>query len=214
MNDMVLMWSPGRKSCQELESRLASVAGFREQQGSIAREMQYLRSERDSAKQEVAELVRAPSMGKAAVQSHAAGWIAAPSGLLISRPPVVVALQSKEHAAAMQQLQATLQQEHKQDTALLVAQHAASLEADLDARAAKVDSVAFERTYRCLPKPAPSCGLSSWEVCAVAEPRPCCPPSQVHQENQCLRAELVVHTEVRTPYVVKQGSILSHSCSF
>jgi hypothetical protein len=47
-------------------------------------------------------------------------------------------MQTKAHAAAMQQLQAALQQEHKQDTALLVAQYAASLEADLDARAAKV----------------------------------------------------------------------------
>lgn len=44
---------------QELEGRLASVAGFREQQGSIAREMQYLRAERDRAKQEVADQVLA-----------------------------------------------------------------------------------------------------------------------------------------------------------
>jgi hypothetical protein len=43
---------------QELESRLASVAGFREQQGSIAREMQYLRNERDRAKQDVVDQVQ------------------------------------------------------------------------------------------------------------------------------------------------------------
>ena len=42
---------------QELEARLASVAGFREQQGSIAREMQHLRSERNKAKRELAEQV-------------------------------------------------------------------------------------------------------------------------------------------------------------
>lgn len=50
----------------------------------------------------------------------------------------MLAVQAKAHAAAMQRLQAELQQEHKQDTALLAAQHAASLETDLDARAAKV----------------------------------------------------------------------------
>ena len=44
-------------AAQELEARLASVAGFREQQGSIACEMQYLRSERDKAKRELAEQV-------------------------------------------------------------------------------------------------------------------------------------------------------------
>ena len=56
------------------------------------------------------------------------------------------AMQAKAHAAGLQQLQAELQQEHKQDTAMLVAQHAASLETDLDTRAAKVHMLAF--TYR------------------------------------------------------------------
>ncbi len=42
----------------ELEARLASVAGFREQQGSIAREMAFLRSERDKAKRNVLEQVQ------------------------------------------------------------------------------------------------------------------------------------------------------------
>jgi hypothetical protein len=53
------------------------------------------------------------------------------------------AVQAKAHAAALQKLQAELQQEHKQDTALLVAQHAASLETNLDTRAAKVHMLAF-----------------------------------------------------------------------
>lgn len=44
-----------RAQVADLEQRLASVAGFREQQGSIAREMAFLRSERDKAKREVAD---------------------------------------------------------------------------------------------------------------------------------------------------------------
>lgn len=90
-----------RHHVQELEGRLASVAGFREQQGSIAREMQYLRSERDRAKQEVAD-------------------------------------QAKAHAAAQQQLRAELQEEHRQSLTAAAAEHAASLEANLDAQSAIV----------------------------------------------------------------------------
>lgn len=58
---------------QELEARLASVAGFREQQGSIAREMQYLRNERDRAKQEVADQVHEFAAGATCGHYHA--WL-------------------------------------------------------------------------------------------------------------------------------------------
>ena len=138
---------------QELESRLASVAGFREQQGSIAREMQYLRNERDRAKQEVADQVHYAPL----VQDHGAPFARTSGTLALCvwravhdpfRPGMILfgaLMQTKAHAATMQQLQAALQQEHKEDTARLIAQHADSLEADLDTRAAKVRAKIVER---------------------------------------------------------------------
>jgi hypothetical protein len=66
----------------------------------------------------------------------------------------MLGMQAKAHAAALQQLQTELQQEHKQDTALLVAQHAASLETDLDTRAAKVHVSSRTFTYWPLHRPA------------------------------------------------------------
>lgn len=85
-------------------------------------------------------------------------------------PVVSTPVQGKAHAAAQQQLRAELQEELKTATAAAAAEHAASLEADLDTRAAKV-----------------------------------------HQENQHLKTELVVHTEVRISAVIHASNRIEHA---